>query len=124
MVDAQAGMLIGGIALTLLGFGFNAASPSRSTLTTTQASIATNEVSSEISADALAAGDALARERYQSGQCIKSTLPITEGMAVPREYAGGIICDSHGTTAAIARDGRLTLLAKTGRTPAILEGLK
>ncbi|MGB0560189.1 MAG: hypothetical protein ACPGVO_00080 [Spirulinaceae cyanobacterium] len=124
MVDSTTATMIGGVAIALVGAGLQQFSVTQQSLTTAQTSAARNAIATEISAEALAAADALAKERFNSGQCIKSTIPIVESMKVDRTYAGQIICDAQGTTAVIARNGALTLLAKTGDQAVILEGLK
>lgn len=117
--------------LTLIGAGFLAVgaittllSPGQQALTSATNTTQINAVATEIATESLAAQTALANERYESGACIRSTVPITEGMAVDRAYSKGIICDKSGMTAAIANNGRLVLLARTGDQTKITQGLQ
>lgn len=117
--------------LTLVGGGIFAVgaittmlSPTQQAITSSSDSIAINAVAGEVAAEALLTQSKLAESRYLSGLCIISTLPITEGMAVPPAYSGQIICDAQGMTAQIANDGRLVLLARAGNQTVISEGLK
>lgn len=117
--------------LTLIGAGFLAIggittmlSPSQQAITTATNTTQINAVATEVATESLAAQTALANERYDSGACIRSTISITEGMAVNSVYSGGIICDKSGMTAAIASNGRLVLLARTGDQTKITQGLQ
>lgn len=115
-------MIGGGVAALIVGV-MGQGSP-RAVLTNTQQSIAMNTVAVEIEQEAIAASNEVALSRYRSGACIRSTVAILEGMSVPPEYAGRLICDSFGTTAQIDKQGRLTLFAKTGDTAAITQGIQ
>ena len=118
--------ITGAASILLIAGGMvnTALDPNRAALTTTQNSISTNAIATEITAEAAQQSTALANERYKSGACVRSTAPITQGMGVSPQYAGMILCDAHGTTAVIAQNGALTLIARTGDTAIITEGLK
>lgn len=96
----------------------------RATLTATTEAIQLNAVATEVATEALKEEVDLANSRYESGLCIRSTIPITHGMAIDRAYAGSVVCDAQGMTAAVAKDGRLTLLARTGNAEIIQGGIQ
>lgn len=96
----------------------------RAALTTTSQSTQINTVAADIAADALASEVSLANQRYESGLCLRSTVPITQGMAIDRAYAESVVCDAQGMTAVVAKDGRLTLLARTGNAQIIQGGIQ
>lgn len=98
--------------------------PQQQAITAATDSIVTNAVASEVATEALATQSQLAESRYKSGLCIISTISIVEGLAVPPAHAGQVICDAQGMTATIATNGALVLLARTGNTTIISEGLK
>lgn len=109
------------IAIGAITTAFN---PQQQAITAATDGVQVNTVAAEVAAESLTASAALAESRYKSGACAISTVPITEQMAVPPVYAGGIICDRHGTTAAIASNGHLVLLSRTGNQSIITEGLR
>jgi hypothetical protein len=117
-------LTVGSIGIMAVGGIANAFNTQQRAITAASDSVAVNTVATEIASESLAASAALAESRYESGACIISTIPITEQMAVPTVYAGGIICDRHGMTAVVARDGRLVLLARTGNQAKITQGLQ
>jgi len=99
-------------------------SPQQQAITKASDSIQINAVATQVAGESLAAQDALAVSRYESGLCIRSAVSIVEGMAVSRAYANQVICDGQGMTAQIAHNGHLTLLARTGNQTAIAKGLQ
>lgn len=112
---------VGAIAIGAITTAFN---PQQQAITAASDGVQINTVAAEVATQSLAASATLAESRYKSGACAVSTIPITEQMAVPPVYAGGIICDRHGTTAVIASNGHLVLLARTGNQSIITEGLR
>ena len=121
-MDNNVMMIIGGGAALLVGYFGQ--STERQTLSASQQAISANAVAIEIESEAIAASNDLAIARYDSGACIRSTVPLVDGMVVPSEYAGRFICDAYGTTMQIDKKGRLTLPAKTGDAAAITRGLR
>lgn len=120
-IDPLTMISAGAIAIGAIANAFN---PTQRVITTATDAVQVNTVAAEVAAESLTASATLAESRYKSGACAISTIPITEQMAVPTVYAGGIICDRHGMTAAIASNGHLVLLARTGNQDIIAEGLK
>lgn len=124
VVDSTAATMAAGFSMTVLGLVIQQSNLPQQSLGAAQSEIARNQVAAQIATDAFAASDALARERFVSGQCLRSTVPIVQGMVVSSAHAGGVICSADGMTAAIAADGSLTLLARTGDPTVIGEGLR
>ena len=117
-------LTVGSIGIMAVGGITTMINPQQRAITQATDTIAITSVATEVSAESLTAQAKLAESRYESGACIISTLPITEGMAVPPAHRGSVVCDRHGMTAQVASDGRLVLLARTGNQAKITEGLK
>ncbi len=113
----------GAIALTA-GALFSQLDSDRQAISSSAASIPTREVAAEVAADALEAEAELARQRYSSGLCLRSTVPLVKGMELDPSHASAIVCDSQGMTAEVAPSGKLTLFARTGDAEAIAGGLR
>ena len=120
-IDPIAAIGAGAMVIGAITTAFN---PQQQAITTATDGVQVNTVAAEVATESLAASATLAESRYKSGACAISTAPITERMAVNPVYAGGILCDRHGTTAAIASNGHLVLLSRTGNQTIIFEGLK
>ena len=108
----------------LLSVALSNNSPSQDTLNATSNNTTLNQVAIEMSTEALQASDQLAKTRFQSNLCIRSTVPLTPGMAVDSHLQGQVVCDAFGNTAQVAPDGRLVMFARTGDSDIITGGLQ
>lgn len=77
------------------------------------------QVNAQIQSDRLQAESQLAETRYRSGACVLSEVPLQQGMVVTNLTPGSAVCDNHGTTAVVDKDGSLQGFARTNNTEVV-----
>ena len=86
-------------------------------------SAGTDAVNAEIEANKFEAEANRAETRYSSGSCTLSDVPLKPGMTTSELLPDSAICDRHGNTAIVSKDGQLEEFAKTNNTEVIREFL-
>jgi len=104
-------MAIGAIATSL--------DPERADRQQWQQFSANAQVNAQIQSDRLQAESQLAETRYSSGACVLSEVPLQQGMVVTNLTPGSAVCDNHGTTAVVGKDGALEGFARTNNTEVV-----
>lgn len=78
-----------------------------------QKQTAQNRAQARVEARQGEANSTLAKNRYESGNCLLSDTPITPGLIYAGVPADVYVCDSHGWTAQVGDDGAVDKLAYT-----------